>query len=179
MERLRTPTDYLSETDRLVFDFADPQQTALWLPMNDVVMGGVSAGSLTQYTATTALFHGVVSLDRGGGFSSIRTPAAEHNLRGFRGLTLVLKGDGKRYKLNMTVDGPASTVLYQAGFETLSDHWIAVTIPFADLVPTFRGRVLPDHPPIDTKRIRSFGFMISEKQAGTFALEVALIAAHQ
>ena len=172
-------SEYHKSPDRVIFDFSDTQQTALWLPMNDVVMGGVSTGTLTQYTSATALFGGEVSLERGGGFSSVRTAPAEHNLSGFRGLTLVVRGDGKRYKWNMTADGSASTVLYQVAFETVHGQWIEVPILFADLVPTFRGRMLHDHPALDTRRIRSFGFMISGRQAGSFALEVALITAQR
>jgi NADH dehydrogenase [ubiquinone] 1 alpha subcomplex assembly factor 1 len=177
--RLHSPAEYQKGSDAVIFDFSYPLQTALWLPMNDVVMGGVSTGILSQYTSTTALFRGTVSLDHGGGFSSIRTTPAEFDLSGFRGLTLVVRGDGNRYTWNMTADGSASTVLYQVPFDTVHSQWIAIPILFADLVPTFRGRVLYDHPPLDTMRIRSFGFMISGKQAGRFALEDALITAQR
>lgn len=176
---VHTSPEYQKGSDRVIFDFSDPQQTALWLTMNDVVMGGVSTGTLTQYTSATALFGGEVSLERGGGFSSVRSAPVEHNLSGFRGLTLVVRGDGKWYKWNMTADGSASTVLYQVAFETVHGQWIEVPILFADLVPTFRGRVLHDHPPLDTRRIRSFGFMISGRQVGSFALEIALISAQR
>ncbi|MDH3251439.1 MAG: CIA30 family protein, partial [Ignavibacteria bacterium] len=64
-------------------------------------------------------------------------------------------------------------------FGTVPDQWIAVTIPFEDFVPTFRGRTLPDHPPIEAIRIRTFGLMISEKQAGEFSFEIAFIAANK
>jgi monofunctional biosynthetic peptidoglycan transglycosylase len=178
IERLLTPAEHQRGADLVVFDFSDPQQTALWLPINDVVMGGVSLGTMMQHTATSALFSGIVSLEHGGGFASVRTLAAEYNLGGFAGLTVVARGDGKRYKLNLTTYGSADDVLFQARFGTMPDQWIAVTIPFQDFVPTFRGRPLPDHSPLNTNRIQTFGLMISEGQAGEFELEVGSIAAN-
>jgi len=160
-----------------MFDFSDPQQAALWLSLNDVVMGGVSTGHLKQHSNASALFSGVVSLDQGGGFSSVRTPTAEYNLSGFHGLALVIRGDGKTYKVNLTSTEFFSDILFQARFETIQDQWVAVEIPFQEFLPTFRGRILPDHSPLDTSCIRIFGLMISEKQAGDFTLEVAKIFA--
>jgi hypothetical protein len=44
-------------------------------------------------------------------------------------------------------------------------------------VASFRGRVLADAPPLDPMRVGSVGFMISDKQAGAFRLEIAWIKA--
>ncbi len=177
IEKLAHPAEYSSGHSTIVFDFSDPQQAALWLSMNDVVMGGVSTGGLAQHSDGSALFSGVVSLDQGGGFSSVRTPPAEYNLSSFHGLALVARGDGKTYKVNLTTTESFSDVLFQARFETLPDQWIAVEIPFQEFLPTFRGRTLPDHPPLNSGCIRTFGLMISEKQAGEFSLEVTTISA--
>jgi NADH dehydrogenase [ubiquinone] 1 alpha subcomplex assembly factor 1 len=43
--------------------------------------------------------------------------------------------------------------------------------------PTFRGRVLTDVPPLNPAEGNSVGFIISDKQAGPFRLEVGWIKA--
>lgn len=171
------PAKPQAHSERVIFDFSNEKQTALWFPMNDVVMGGISSGSMTQHSSQTALFSGVVSLEHGGGFASVRTRAAEYNLAGCSGLTLVVRGDGKRYKLNLTDCVATDDVLFQARFNTTVDEWTTVYLPLKDFTPSFRGRSVPDHPAMDTRTIRTFGLMISERQAGPFSLEITSIAA--
>jgi len=50
-------------------------------------------------------------------------------------------------------------------------------LPFADFRATSFGVELTDAPRLDPGKIRSFGFLISDKQAGPFALEVDWIKA--
>ncbi len=160
---------------RIIFDFTEPHQADLWLPVNDIVMGGASSGRMVQRAAGPALFTGAVSLDNGGGFASVRTIGTEHNLNGLAGLILAVKGDGKNYKLNLTDNRSAEGVLFQAKFSTISDEWIEVSFPFDGFIPMFRGRPVLDHPPLRTQSIKSFGLTISGKQSGEFSLEIATI----
>ena len=44
-------------------------------------------------------------------------------------------------------------------------------------MPTFRGRLLTDVPPLNPVKVTSVGFLISDKQEGPFKLEVAWIKA--
>lgn len=44
-------------------------------------------------------------------------------------------------------------------------------------MPSLRGRVLTDVPALDPAKVVSVGFLISDKQAGPFKLEVAWIKA--
>jgi NADH dehydrogenase [ubiquinone] 1 alpha subcomplex assembly factor 1 len=46
-----------------------------------------------------------------------------------------------------------------------------------DSVPTFRGRVLSDEPPLNPGQVTSKGILISEKQAGPFRWEIAWVNA--
>ena len=72
------------------------------------------------------------------------------------------------------LDGPA----YEAGFETVADTWITVQIAFADLRPTFRGRLLRNRPALTDAAVRQIGFMIADKQEGPFRLEIDWIVAY-
>lgn len=46
-----------------------------------------------------------------------------------------------------------------------------------DFVPTFRGRVLSDVPPLNPAKVSSVGFIIADKQDGAFRLEIAWMRA--
>ncbi len=56
----------------VLFDFSDPRSVALWDPINDGVMGGVSRGQLRHDPAGHAVFAGHVSFENNGGFASVR-----------------------------------------------------------------------------------------------------------
>jgi hypothetical protein len=66
---------------------------------------------------------------------------------------------------------------YRAKFETSAGAWREIYLSFADFEPTSFGRVRNDLPALDPSKIRSFGLLISDKQAGPFALEVEWIKA--
>jgi len=58
---------------------------------------------------------------------------------------------------------------------TMKGQWEEHRLAFSDFVPTFRGRVLTDAPPLNPTRVNSVGFLISDKQAGPFRLEIGWI----
>jgi hypothetical protein len=66
---------------------------------------------------------------------------------------------------------------YQQRFETKKNEWQEITLPFHDFVATSFGQVMRDAPKLDIEKIRSFGFTISDEQAGAFKLEVDWIRA--
>ena len=52
-------------------------------------------------------------------------------------------------------------------------------MPFRQTVPVFRGYVIVDAPQLDSAEVVQIGFMISDKQAGPFALEIDSIKAYR
>jgi len=157
----------------LHLNFTDAGVAAGWMPVNDVVMGGRSASSFLP-SAGGATFAGEVSFENGGGFASVRTAARRWPTDGARGFTLVVRGDGQRYRF--TLRGDDESVQYQAGFVAPAD-WSAVELALADFVPRHRGRTLTHAPPLRASDIRTLGFLIADRQAGPFRLEIASIAA--
>lgn len=158
---------------RLGTGFSPKMQKLEWRPIDDQVMGGVSASAVEPAADGSSVFSGVVSTRYGGGFASVRAATPGLDLSAFRGLKLRLRGDGKRYKINLKnspgFDGP----LFQASFSTLpAGEWIDIALAFSDFVPTFRGNELSSDYTLDAGRIESIGIMISEKQAGEFRLEI-------
>lgn len=153
----------------MIFDFKTPD--AGWRTINDVVMGGVSNSAMSVADGV-ASFSGVVSLDNNGGFASVRSLPGDHDLAEFDGLALRLRGDGKRYAVRLRTtdrfDGPS----YQAMIEPDAGEWSELVIRFGEFEPVYRGRPVPGYEPLDPSRVRTFGFLISDKQEGPFRLDI-------
>lgn len=161
-------------TQTLRFDIAD---TVLgWQPVNDGVMGGMSSSRLRHDAAGHAVFEGVVSLERNGGFASVRAAKTSLGSPGTLGYALAVLGDGRRYKLNLRIEDSFDGVNYQAGFTPQAGVWTEVALPLSAFAPSFRGRPVPGAAPLDPARVRQVGLMIADQQAGPFRLCIRRIA---
>ncbi|YAF96785.1 MAG: CIA30 family protein [Nodularia sp. CChRGM 3473] len=177
--------------EKLIFDFTNPSAELkfVWGAVDDVVMGGVSASNM-QLVENAAVFAGNVSTANSGGFASVRTKNFDppFNLSGYAGVELRVKGDGQRYKLFLRTDTKWDGVGYSYSFDTVADTWMNIRIPFSELIPVFRAKVVTDCPPIDVSRISSFQLMLSKFEydgalnpkftPGGFALQVESIKAY-
>lgn len=157
---------------KLIHDFSSPEEEKRWENMTDTIMGGISQSQMFITSNKTAVFRGEVSFENYGGFASIRTRPHEYQLDGFAGISLRIKGDGKKYRLRLRTDDEFEGVAYQAGFTTQSEKWITVRLPFNEFVAVFRGRVVPEAPKLEAGHIRRIGFMIADKQAGPLPLKL-------
>jgi NADH dehydrogenase [ubiquinone] 1 alpha subcomplex assembly factor 1 len=163
-------------TEKALFDFRVAASAEEWQTVNDDVMGGVSHSGFSL-TSGVAVFRGEVSLENSGGFASVRTQPASLGLAGYDAVLLRAHGDGHRYKFTARVEGEFNGPVYQAPFATKRGHWQEHELPFADFIPTFRGRVQADAPPLDPARIASVGLLIADGQEGPFQLEIEWIKA--
>jgi uncharacterized protein YbjT (DUF2867 family) len=182
----QTPPD-----EKLIFDFSQPseQLKQIWGVVDDVVMGGVSQSDI-RFVEGTALFAGNVSTANSGGFASVRTRNFDPplNLAGCEGVTLRVRGDGKRYKFFIRTESRWDGVAYSYSFDTVANEWIDVRVPFNKLTPVFRAKTLTECPPIDPSKICSLQLMLSKFEyngelnpkfsPGGFALQVEAIAAY-
>ncbi len=167
---------------KTLFDFQTETNSSAWELVNDDVMGGVSASQFQVRPKTAgiigcAVFRGTVRLENNGGFASVRSTPVQMNLAGFTACVLSVRGDGHRYKFGVRTDAGFDAPFYQCSFATKPGEWEEHRLAFADFVPTFRGRVLSEVPPLNPARINSIGFLISDQQAGPFCLEIAWIKA--
>jgi NADH dehydrogenase [ubiquinone] 1 alpha subcomplex assembly factor 1 len=166
-------------TERLLFDFGSSDKLGHWVIVNDDVMGGQSRSEMRLSEMGTAIFEGILSLENEGGFASVRTTPYAYGLKGYQGLALRVRGDGRRYLLSMRsgrrLDGPS----YEVEFDTVPNAWITVYVPFQEAVATFRGRRLMGLPKIQGEQVTQIGLMIADRQSGPFRLEVAWIEAYK
>lgn len=168
-----------SETEMVIFDFQTQGDLEDWRVVNDGVMGGLSRGEIIMTDSGTAVFQGILSLENNGGFSSTRTLPRPYNLDDYDGVSLRVRGDGNTYQFRLRLDDRFDGVAYRYSFQTTADEWMTVEIPFSECVPVFRGRKLSDVPPVVPAKIQQIGFLVSDKQAGPFRLEVDWIKAYQ
>lgn len=163
---------------KLIFDFSLPGEENRWEIMTDGVMGGISQSQLSITSNKRGIFHGGVSLENYGGFASIRSRPQKHQLDGFEGIALRVKGDGKKYRLRLKTDDEFEGVAYQASYTTQAERWITVHLPFKEFIPVFRGRTVLEAAKLEARHIRRIGFMIADKQAGPFNLEIDWVKAY-
>ena len=157
----------------LLADFRDPSEAARWRPTDDVVMGGRSSSAMLAGEGV-GIFAGEISLERGGGFASVRRRDESIDLSTCDVIELRVCGDGRRYKLNLRMSDCFDGVVYQAAFATRPGTWMTAELAFGDFAPRFRGR--PAAGTLDRARVSSLGLLISDRQAGPFRLELSSIA---
>jgi hypothetical protein len=164
-------------SEKTIFDFQTATNSPAWQVVNDDVMGGVSTSQFQVLINGGAVFSGVVSLENNGGFASVRSSPVRQNLNGTDAFVFRVRGDGRRYKFTVRTESGFNAPNYQAEFTTRRGEWEEHRLSFKDFVPTFRGRVLTDVPPLNPAKVVSVGFLISDQQEGAFKLEVAWIKA--
>uniref|UniRef100_A0A7S1TLE1 NAD(P)-binding domain-containing protein n=1 Tax=Erythrolobus australicus TaxID=1077150 RepID=A0A7S1TLE1_9RHOD len=133
---------------RVLFDFASNGRAhERFSPLDDVIMGGVSASRVerdpVEKGGLGAAFRGYVSLEQNGGFCQARAQWSRMsplNLSGFDGIELTVRGDGRRYKVNLKNTSEPEFV-FQASFDTSAGQLQRVRLPFADFLPTKRGKL--------------------------------------
>ena len=159
-----------------VLHFNAPESVDGWTAIDDRVMGGVSSSRMTFHPDGHAVFEGVVSTDNGGGFASVRHPQLRLGDAGTVGYRLQVRGDDKRYKLNLRMDGGLDGVNYQAVFQPPADRWVDLLLPLTVFSPRFRGQRVPSAPTLRPERVCQVGWMVADGQAGPFQLAIRTVS---
>jgi NADH dehydrogenase [ubiquinone] 1 alpha subcomplex assembly factor 1 len=163
------------DTPQILFDFTGADAAKEWKTVNDGVMGGVSEGKFKISDKKTMEFFGTLSLANNGGFASVRTKAKKLGLE--KGDTVVakVKGDGRVYYMNLSVPTFQIAYNYRAVFQTKKDEWIEVKLPLDKFEATSFGQVVKNAGQVKPTSVNGLGFMLSDKKAGPFKLEIELI----
>jgi len=185
-----------------VLDFGrGPLVPAAFTAVDDVIMGGQSKSSFHfDSNDSVGLFTGLVTTDGGGGFCHVRCDASavmpaerfgdaplvnvdengrsvpHWDLAAYDGIALVVRGDGRRYKVNLKTSSEPELV-FQQEFVTSDDlppgTFETHFLPFADFVPVRRGEPVYSTGSaqlyamkLDPNRIRSVGLVYSKVAIG-------------
>ncbi|KXS21108.1 NADH:ubiquinone oxidoreductase complex I intermediate-associated protein 30 [Gonapodya prolifera JEL478] len=184
-----------SKNGRILYLFggSKPWSVAQWTDSDDRVRGGSSRShlSLLDTEGTAVRFHGTLDTTTlgGAGFASQRTVGElSLDVSAYDGFVLwVGKNDGKKYAFNVKDVLPPveagvreqSTLSWEFFFVPPLEGG-AVVVEWSQLVPTYRGRVQTDPPPLDKKSIKRFSIMARsffDQQSGEFSLVINSIAA--
>lgn len=139
-----------------------------WLAINDEVMGGISQGEMTSIE-NGLRFQGSLSLENNGGFSSVHRMLSSSPGQ-FCHIRLQVLGDGRTYQFRLKTD-ESDDIRWRAIFGTNGSNQ-QVNLKISDFEPVFRGRVITGHGPLDPDKIAQLGFLIADKRAGAFELDV-------
>ncbi len=160
-----------SEQDALV-DFQNQNEASAWKAVNDGVMGGRSVGKLKTTPDGAMQFFGTLSLENNGGFASIRSGRLQVEMDQKEAFRVRLKGDGRTYVFNLYPKTRRMAFSYRASLPTVAGEWTEVTVPLEDFTPTSFGRRVQNKGPLAPDQISGIGFMLSDKKAGPFELEI-------
>ncbi|HEY9118219.1 MAG TPA: CIA30 family protein [Marinobacter sp.] len=144
-----------------------------WLPLGDRVMGGQSEGTITHSEDGIGAFHGLVRLDNGGGFSSVKADLPKpFDAAHYTGIRLLALGDDKTYKIGLRNSTDRRSIVYQHAFTPDTEDWSRIQLPFSDFVPTWRGKTITDAEPLDLEHLASVSLFVSGRQVGEFRLRM-------
>lgn len=156
-------------------DFSTSEELNYWSRVNDSVMGGQSQSNL-RVVDNIAYFEGELSLKNNGGFASVRRVGPIELKGGNSPIELVIKGDGRNYQLRLRTNQGFDGAAYVATFSSKIDEWQTLSFTEQDFVGQFRGRVLSDAPALLFSEVKQLGFMLADKQAGSFQLAIKSIS---
>ncbi len=150
-----------------------------WQVVNDNVMGGVSTSQIAA-AADGVRFSGMVRTEYNGGFASARRAVDAGDVAADpHAFALRVRGDGHRYRLTVYVraaGGGLQSASYYAEFDTVAQADVDRTLALADFRATFRGRPVPDAPPLRWRDVAGVGLMLTKaghlQGRGAFSLHL-------
>lgn len=151
----------------VIFDFNKNSNIENWTIVDDVVMGGKSSSTFRLSAQGHGVFHGVISLENNGGFSSVRYRFEKIRMGEFTKIILRIRGDGKKYQFRIKSNSD-DYYSYIAPFSTTGD-WQEIEIPLKEMYPSFRGRKL-DQPNFSNDYIEEITFLIGNNRQEEFKL---------
>lgn len=157
---------------KVIFDFNKTANLQNWRIVNDVVMGGRSASTISLNTDGFGVFEGHISLENNGGFSSLRHEFPKIGVKEYKTVRIKLKGDGKDYQFRIKANSETS-YSYIAPFSTSGD-WQEIEIDLSDMYAQYRGRRL-DQPNFYENQIEEITFLIGNKREENFKLLIDTI----
>lgn len=146
-----------------IHDFNVKNGLGDWRIEDDRVMGGISQGKFELNDGGHGSFHGIVTVESNGGFSSVQNNSYDLDVEPTDHIQVRLKGDGHTFQLRVK-DSQETYYSYQKSFST-SGAWETIDIQLSDMQPIYRGRDV-NKPNFDKNHISQVRFMIttSKKQ---------------
>ncbi len=163
-----------SNQNSLIIDFGKDKDGENWQIINDDVMGGKSDSKLIL-TNNSIIFKGSISLENNGGFASFRSSIEKRDLSKYTKVKIKYKSTDleREYALIFSKDLQYYNPKFKLSFTPKSATWETKEFLLSDAIETRIGR--PTGAKIlesDLEEIIRFGFILSDKKNGSFALEI-------
>ncbi|GAO49043.1 CIA30-domain-containing protein [Saitoella complicata NRRL Y-17804] len=160
----------------------------------DEDIGGFSSVNLDfEPSENAAVFHGNLSLQvpvnpsvTRSGYAAFRTKVPAKTIfgtprfetDGYQHIALRVKGDRRKYFVNVQGDTFSQTDLWQHRlFLSTPGQWETVMIPFGDFVLTSEGKVERRQDGMPRDKVRTVGISILDRQEGPYKLHIQWIKA--
>ena len=165
---------FVAPTDSIIIsNFSTNSNLSNWFIVNDVVMGGKSDSGIFLNGDDYAIFKGFVSLANNGGFAMVKHVFKPVKVKSRSKIVMKVKGDRKSYQFRLKSDlsQPHSYVRH---FST-NGEWQIIEMNLDEFYASFRGRKL-NIPNFDFEQISEIAFLIGNKRAEEFQLQIKWIA---
>ncbi|GAA5811140.1 hypothetical protein MFLAVUS_004569 [Mucor flavus] len=162
-----------------------------WAVGCDKDIGGFSTANLEMTPEGVGKFYGEISLElpanreiKQSGYAAMRTKPKDQTMFGtpcwdtslFRYLALHVKGDKRKYFVNIQTDGVVKTDLFQHRlFLRTPGQWETVMIPFKDFILTNNGMIQEDQIEMFRQKVKTVGISLMDRQEGPFEIQVEWI----
>ena len=168
----------IQDDPNVISKFEKTHQDLRWNTVNDGVMGGLSSG-IFQYTENgTGVFKGNLSLDNNGGFSWLKAVDPNMNLKESEGITLRIKGDGRKYALTLKNPDRRRVMYFASFFETKEDEWQEIQLPLKTFKGYFYGQNVNAVSSMNMDNMKEVGIILLDKKEGAFSLEIDWLKAY-
>lgn len=175
---------------QVILDFKRPNEINKIMTRCDQELGGFSTVNMDFIPETqTAKFHGFLNLDTPpdrpevvqSGYAMFRTKDQPDKLlfgenfwdwENFNQLALRVKGDHRKYLINIQADSSLKTDVFQHRlFLNSPGEWETVLVSLDDFVLTNWG-IIQDENGLDKDKVKTFGIGLLDRQFGPYSLEV-------
>lgn len=122
----------------------------------------------------------------GDGYAALRSKVPKSSFYGtptfdvspYKFISLRVRGDGRRYFLNVQTDSYIETDLYQHRlFLTGSKEWETVTLKWNDFTLTNNGQIQDSQVDMDKIKVKTIGISVLDRLPGKFQLDLQWIRA--
>ncbi len=158
----------------MVWDFGSKSDAKDWSIVNDGVMGGLSKGRV-EFTDSSLIFKGSVSLENNGGFTSFRSPYRNYNFSEFESIEIRYRSNG--LPSAFTFDNYRA--FWRPNYKIklpVSEDWQILKVKVSDIkqyrMGEYTGYSLDME---DAKEVIRVGLISDAKEAGDFSIEIDYI----
>jgi NADH dehydrogenase [ubiquinone] 1 alpha subcomplex assembly factor 1 len=160
---------FMNQSTTTLFNFDKDSEISSWKIVDDRVMGGISQSQFELTDTGHGKFHGFVTTESNGGFSSVDYNFKKIQVNPSDKIRIKLKGDGKNFQFRVKALS-SDRHNYIKEFATTGE-WQTIEIELSSMFPSYRGNRLRI-PYFDKDQLNGITFLIANGKKQNFQLLV-------